>query len=114
MYAHQAPGGLLRERIERHPACEGHPGLLQLPDFLLPGGEPIEEHRQAHLPLLPLLRDPLVERSALAQPEAIQERPAHQGEGVLDLCDQGGALLLGEWRGEPLDLVLGALPHVQV
>ena len=84
VHAHQAPVGLLRERIERQPAREGRSGLLLLPDFLLPGGEPIEEHLQAHLPLLLLLLDPLVKGSVLAQPEAVQERPAHQGEGVLE------------------------------
>jgi hypothetical protein len=82
--------------------------------FLLPGREPITEHLQAHLPLLLLLPDPLVKGGVLAQPEAVQKRPAHQGEGVLDACNQGGALLLSGWRGESLGLVPGALHHVQV
>ena len=62
--------------------------------FLLPGGEPIEEHLQAHLPLLLPLLDPLVKASFLAQPEAVEERAAHQVEGLLDLGDQGSALRL--------------------
>jgi hypothetical protein len=112
--AHQTPIGFLRKRIERQPAREGDHGLLLLPAFLLPGGEPIAEQQQAHLPLLLLLLDPLVKRSVLAQPEAVQERPTHQGERVLHLGDQGGALILSGWCGEPLGLVPGALHHVQV
>ena len=94
MHTHQTPGGLLRERIERQPAREGDPGLLLLSAFLLPGGEPIEEHLQAHLPLLLPLLDPLVKASFLAQPEAVEERAAYQVEGLLDLGDQGSTLRL--------------------
>ena len=68
----------------------------------------------AHLPLLLLLQDPLVKAGFLAQPEAIEERTTHQGEGVLPLGDQGGALLLGRDRREPLGLFPGKLHHVEV
>ncbi len=42
VHAHQAPAGLLRQRIERQPARERSFGLLQLPTGLLPGREPIQ------------------------------------------------------------------------
>src|SRR5947199_68088 len=107
-------GCLRRERIERQPAREGDAGRLQLPGTFLPGGEPITEELQAHLPLLLLLLDPLVKRSFLAQPEALEEGAARQGEGLLDLGDQGGALLLRRERGEPPGLLVGLLHHIQV
>ena len=114
MDPHQAPGGLLRERLERQPAGEGDAGRLQLPGGLLPGGEPIEEELQAHLPVVVVLLDPLVKAGFLAQPEAVKEGTAHQGEGVLHLSDQRGALLLRGNRGVPLGLLVGLLHHLQV
>ncbi len=69
---------------------------------------------QAHLPLLLLLQDPLVKGGVLPQPEAFEEGPAHQREGVLELGDQGSALLLKWDRGEPLGLLPGLLHHVEV
>ncbi len=114
VHAHQAPVRLLLQWIERQPACEGDSGLLQLPSGLLPGGEPIEEELQAHLPLVLLLLEPLVKGRVLAQPEAIEERAAHQGEGLLEICNQGGALRLRGERREPLGLLVGLLYHVQV
>jgi hypothetical protein len=36
--AHETPGGLLRERIQRQPARERGFGRFQLEAFLLPGG----------------------------------------------------------------------------
>ena len=69
---------------------------------------------QAHLPLLLLLLDPLVKRGFLAQPEALEEGTAHQGESVLDLGDQGGALWLRRGRGEALGRGVSLLHHVQV
>jgi len=88
--------------------------LLLLAAFLLPGREPIEEQLQAHLPLLPLLLDPLVKASFLAQPEAVKEGAAHQVEGLLDLGNQGGALRLRRGRGEPLGRCISLLHHLQV
>src|SRR5207244_9256112 len=85
---------LLLQRVERQPAREGDARLLQLPASLLPGGEPLKEKMQAHLPLLLLLLDPLVKAGFLAQPEAVKEGTAHQREGLLHLGDQGGPLLL--------------------
>ena len=61
-----------------------------------------------------MLLDPLVKRSFLAQPEALEEGAARQGEGVLHLGDQGGALLLRRERGEPPGLLVGLLHHIQV
>gem|GEM_PF-3859413 len=116
VHTHQAPVGLLRQRIERQPARERGARLLQLPIGLLPGGEPIAEQLQAHLPLALLQPHPLVKGSFLAQPEAVEERTARQGKRVLDLGDQGGALWLSGDCGEPLDLCVGLLhhPHVQL
>ena len=114
MHPHQAPVGLLRERIECQPAREGVSCLLQFPGSLVPGREPLAEQLQAHLPLPLLLLDPLVKGDFLAQPEAIEEGTAHQGEGVLDVRDQRGALLKRGERGEPLGLLPGVLHHVQV
>jgi hypothetical protein len=89
---HEAPTGLLRERIEGQPARERGAGWLQLPASLLKGGEPIQQEVQAHLPLLLRLEHPLVKGGLLPQPEPVQERAAHQGERLLALGDQGGAL----------------------
>ena len=114
MDAHEAPGGLLRERIQRQPARERGFGRLQLEAFLLPGGEPLQEELHAHLPLLLLLLMPLVKGCFLAQPEAVEEGTTHQGEGVLHRGDQGGALLLRGDRSEPLGRFPGALHHVEV
>jgi hypothetical protein len=111
---HEAARGLLLECIERQPAREGDAGLLQLEAFLLPGREPLEEELQAHLPLLLLLLVPLVKRGFLAQPEALEEGAAHQGQGVLELGDQAGALWLRRGRGEPLGRCVSLLHHVQV
>ena len=58
--------------------------------------------------------DPFVKRGVLAQPEAIEEGTAHQGEGVLHLGDQGTALRLRGERGDPPGLLVGLLHHVQV
>ncbi len=88
--------------------------MLQLPGGFLPGGEPLAEQLHAHLPLLPLLLDPLIKRSVLAQPEAVEERSAHQGQGLLHLGDQGGALLLRRGRGEALGCCGGLVHHRQV
>ncbi len=44
----------------------------------------------------------------------VRERAAHQGESLLALGDQGGALRLGGERGVPLGLVIGLLHHLQV
>ncbi len=112
MDPHQAPSGLLRERIECQPAGEGGLGLLQFEGFLLKGGEPIEDLEQAHLPLVLLLLDPYVKAGLLAQPEAVEEGAAHQGESVLEQSNQSG-LLLSLDRGESHGLV-GLLHHVQV
>ncbi|HEX6551157.1 MAG TPA: hypothetical protein VF026_00220, partial [Ktedonobacteraceae bacterium] len=81
---------------------------------LVPGGEPIEEQVQAHLPLLLLQLHPLVKRSFLTQPEAVEEGAANEREGVLGLGDQRGAQLLGGQRGQPLDLAVGVLHHGEV
>ncbi len=85
-----------------------------LPAGLLPGGEPIAEQLHAHLPLLLLLLDPLVKGGFLAQPEAVEEGTAHQGEGLLHLGDQGGTLGLRRGRGEALGRGVGLLHHHQV
>ena len=77
-------------------------GLLQLSADLLPGREPIEEQLQAHLPVLLLLLVPHIKASFLAQPEAVEEGTTHQGEGLLELGDQGDALLLRRGHGEAL------------
>ena len=116
VHTHQAPVGLLRQRIERQPSRERGARLLQLPIGLLPGGGPLAEQLQAHLPLALLQPHPLVKGSFLAQPEAVEERTARQGKRVLDLGDQGGALWLSGDCGEPLDLCVGLLrhPHVQL
>jgi len=64
--------------------------------------------------LLLLLLMPLVKAGCLAQPEAVEEGTAPQGQGLLHLGDQGGALGLMRGRGEPLGLHVGLLHHVQV
>ncbi|OLE34658.1 MAG: hypothetical protein AUG45_03920 [Ktedonobacter sp. 13_1_20CM_3_54_15] len=69
---------------------------------------------QAHLPLLLLLLDPLVKGSLLPQPEAVEEGPAHQGEGLLHLGGQGAALRLSGEHGQRLGLFPGLLHQVQV
>ena len=111
---HEAPAGLLRQRINGQPARERGARLLQLPAFLLPGREPIQEEVQAHLPLLLRLKHPLVKGGLLPQPEAVEERAAHQGERLLKLRGQGGALRLGGERGVPLGLGVGLLHHAEV
>ncbi len=63
-HAHEAPGGLFRQRIERHPPCEGGPGRLKLPGGFLPEGEPIQQQEQAHLPLALLLLAPRTRATA--------------------------------------------------
>ncbi len=114
MHAHEASGGLLRERIEDQPARERGARLLQLEACLLPGREPLAEQLQAHLALLLLLEHPLVKGGLLPQPEAVQKRAAHQGERLLALGGQGGALRLGGQRGVPLGRSVGLLHHVEV
>ncbi len=114
MQAHQAARRLLRKRIQRQPARERVFGRLQLPATLLEGREPLEEEMQAHLPLLLLLLVPRIKAGVLAQPEAIEEGTTHQREGVLELHDQGGALLLRRDRREPQGLLPGLLHHVEV
>ncbi len=114
MHAHEAPAGLLGQRIEGQPARERGARLLQFPTGLLPGGEPLAEQGHAHLPLLLLLEHPLVEGELLSQPEAVQEGAAQQGERLLALGGQSGALRLGRERGEPLGLVVGLLHHVEI
>ena len=101
-HAHEAPGGLFRKPIERHPPREGDAGRLKLPGGFLPEGEPIQQQEQAHLPLALLLLAPRVKGSVLPQPEAVEEGTAHQGEGTLDEGDQRGMVLL---RGEHGELV---------
>jgi hypothetical protein len=81
---------------------------------LLPGGEPIHQELQAHLPQPLLLLSPLVKGGVLPQPEAIEEGTAHQGQGALKLGDEGGALLKRRGRGVQLGLVVRLLHHVQV
>src|SRR5260370_40370701 len=61
-----------------------------------------------------LLLVPRVKGGFLAQPEAVEERTAHQGEGVLDLGDQGGALRLSGDRGERLGFFPGLLYHIEI
>jgi len=68
----------------------------------LPGGEPIQQQEQAHLPLALLLLAPRVKGGVLPQPEAIEEGATHQGNGALDEGDQSGIVLL---RGEHGELV---------
>jgi hypothetical protein len=114
MRAHQAPVGLLLQRIKRQPAGEGGTGLLQLPASFLPGGEPIEEPLHAHLPLLLLLLMPRVKGGVLAQPEAVEEGTAYPGQGLLHLGDQGGALRFRGERGEALGRAVGLLHQRQV
>ena len=112
--AHEAPVGLLRQRIEGQPARERGARLLQLPSGLLKGGEPLAEQLHAYLPLLLRGLHPLVKGGLLPQPEPVQERAAHQGESLLKLRNQGGALRLGGKRGEPLGRGVGLLHHRQV
>ncbi len=57
---------------------------------------------------------PRVKGGFLAQPEAVQERTAHQGEGVLDLGDQGRALRLSGDRGECLGCFPRLLHHIEI
>src|SRR5260370_11831269 len=102
MRAHEATIGLLLQGIKRQPAQQGGTGLLQLPSGLLPEGEPLAEQLQAHLPLLLLLLVPRVKGGLLAQPEAVEERTTHQGDGLLELSDQGGALRLPPGRAQAL------------
>jgi len=80
----------------------------------VPGREPIKEQLQAHLPLALLQLYPLVKGGVLTQPEAIEEGTTHQGESVLEVGDQRGALRLRRERGELLGLLPGPLHHVQV
>ncbi|HEX6553594.1 MAG TPA: hypothetical protein VF026_12585 [Ktedonobacteraceae bacterium] len=112
--AHQAAIGLLLQGVQGQPAREDGAGLLVLEGGLVPAGEPIEEQVQAHLPLLLLQLHPLVKRSFLTQPEAVEEGAANEREGVLDVGDQRGAQLLGGQRGQPLDLAVGVLHHGEV
>ncbi len=114
LHAHEAPIDLLGERIERQPAREGGHGLLMLPGSLVQGGEAIKEPVQAHLPVVLLLLVPFVKRGLLAQPEAVKEGTAHQGQSALEMRDQGCALLRGGGGGEHLRLLVGMLHDVQV
>src|SRR5260370_161174 len=75
------------------------------------GGGTSKKNGRRRLPLALLQLHPLVKGGFLAQPEAVEERTAHQGEGMLDL---GGALLLSGGRGECLGFFPGLLHHVQV
>jgi hypothetical protein len=93
---------------------EGGAGLLALAGFLLTGGEPIEEHLQAHLPLLLLLLVPPVKGRFLAQPETVEEGTAYQGEGVLQSGHHRGTLLLRGNHRECLCFLPGLLHHIQV
>ena len=99
--AHEAPGGLLRERIQCQPVRERGFGRLQFEAVLLPGGESLTGGAARALPLLLLLLMPLVKGGFFGQPEAVEEGTAHQGQGVLNPGDQGGPLLLGGGRSGP-------------
>jgi hypothetical protein len=61
-----------------------------------------------------LLLPPLIKTAVLPQPEAIEEGTTNQGEGLLDVSDQGGALFLRGGHRELLGLFEGQLHHVEV
>src|SRR5260370_27151166 len=66
------------------------------------------------MPLLLLPVVPRIKGGLLAQAEAVQERAADQGEGVVEVGDLGGALWLSGDRGERLDCFPGLLHYLQV
>ncbi len=113
-HTHEPPVSLFCQRIKRYLTCECGSSRLPLSCSTLPGGEPIKQQQQTYLPLLLLLLAPCVKGGVLSQPEAIQEGAAHQGKGMLNLCDQGGVLLQRCGRGELPDLLVCLLHHIQI
>ena len=94
----QAPMGRLVQRVEREPAAGVLDRAHVAPARAEPLGEPIEDRPELARERPRLERLPVVERSAVAEPEAGEEDAAVQRRGLLELGEVSR-------RREPPELV---------